>query len=151
MASTRDSQRQKVYNAERDVLQPISIRWPEVGQMQRYVNKIVRSRWFKSRWPHLVSISVGDGRSRRRGSGFYRGGGCGEIRMPVWTRYEYYILHEIAHVIQRYQYPSSITHGPEFCSIYLALVSRWMGKWYGATLRGAFRRYHVKWTIKTGP
>jgi putative metallohydrolase (TIGR04338 family) len=115
--------------------------------MQRYVDKIVESRWFRGRWPQIVRIEARDGRSRRRGVGQYCGFGLGVIKMPVWTRYEYYILHEVAHVIQGYQYPRSIMHGPEFCSIYLALVSRWMASGTGGILRGAFRRYHVKWRL----
>lgn len=144
----RDSQRSKVYKAEWDALHPISAMYPEVADVQAFVDRIQRSRWFKKRWPRMLRIIVLDGRGRRRGGGKYRGLGMGTIKLPRWTRSSYYILHELAHVLTTRMYGlRAADHGPEFCSIYMALIKRWMGPDAAALLRSAYKSSRVKWRL----
>lgn len=143
MARPRDSQKSKLYKAEK-VLVERSARLDTVPEMRAWVEKIVRSRWMKSRYPGVEKINVLDGRGRRRGMGVRQMHG-GYIAMPSWTRCEYYILHEITHVLTSTNAPS---HGRLFCRNYLALIERWMGKEAARDLRESFREHRVKWYPK---
>ena len=156
----RDSQRSKVYKAE----QGHSLWFDEalfdsVGEVQEWVDCICRSRWFKNRYPRYAidaksimkygraadGIKVLDGRSRQRACGSTRG----FIKLPVWTRSDLHILHEIAHVVTRrngYQGPLPAYHGRDFCANYLALVRQFMGKEEADELKGCFKKHRVKYT-----
>lgn len=141
----RDSQRSKVYRAECIALADRSERLETVPEMQQYVDKILRSRWFKGKWDYLA-IQVKDGRGRSRACGGYYGFGTGYIKMPKWSRTRYVVLHEMAHVITGMEHRSEGTiHGRRFMRVYLALVGRWMGKAAAADLRSRCKEHRVKW------
>ena len=156
----RDSQRSKVYKAE----QGHSLWFDEalfdsVGEVQEWVDSICRSRWFKNRFRrHAIDpksvmrygrsadgIKVLDGRGRRRANGSTRG----FIKLPIWTRSDMHILHEIAHVVTS---PRVAAHGREFCANYLALVRQFMGREEAIELKTCFKKHRVKYTrpAKTG-
>lgn len=124
-----------------------SVMLETVQEVQDWVNKIIQSRWTKSHYPDLAVINVFDGRLRKsaRGLGKKRGG---FIEVPPLLRWEYIILHEIAHVLTSYRNVAG--HGRLFCRTFLALVSRWMGKKAGRDLRKSFREHRVKWYPKRG-
>ena len=105
----RDNQRQRLYDAEADALSVLAQkRWVRVPEMQVYVDSLVATKWFRDRWPWLHKIKVKDGRGRRRACG-----GNGSVSMPLWTRREYLLLHEIAHCVTSFGALS--WHGPAFC------------------------------------
>lgn len=131
----RDAQRQKVYDAE-GVLDSMGKKLPTVPEMQEYADRLMFTAWFQRRWGRR-SIVVRPGYRRRRGAAVGR-----QIRMPKWTRYESYVLHEIAHVLtQRNDEPF---HGPRFCAVLLALVEHQMGKEAAQALRESFRKHKVR-------
>ena len=107
-----------------------------VAQMQAYVNKIVASAWWKQRFPYPTYIEVHPGKRRRnacaRGNAIY---------MPLWSRTEFVILHEMAHCANRL---GGASHGPEFTRIHLELVKRWMGKEHADKLKANFKVKKVK-------
>lgn len=141
----RDFQRAKFYSAEKLIEKGES--FPVLNNLQSYVNNIVRSNWWKKEFPYIASITVKDGRRRRRGSGgrfnYYRPTStAGYIKMPKWTRYESYILHEMAHVVQ---HPADSAHGKEFCSLYLHIVKEVMGQNVADQLVLAYRLQKIEW------
>lgn len=162
----RDTQRQRVYDAEDSLMTPEYESDPynqlnTVNEMQVWVNRIVGSTWFRNRWPIIENIRVADGRRRRRAAAFVwqkRGlGGLdglfvsaieGEIRMPRHTRYKLIVLHEVAHVVAEVQYGRGniAPHGREYCSVYLKLARKFLGSALANSLKEAFRQGDIKYT-----
>lgn len=156
----RDSQLSKVYKAEsaHSYWSDVS-EYDSLSEIQRWVDEICKSRWFKNRYPRYAldaksimkygraadGIKVLDGRGRQRACGSTRG----FIKLPVWTRSDLHILHEIAHVVTRrngYQGPLPAYHGRDFCANYLALVRQFMGKEEADELKACFKKHRVKYT-----
>ena len=142
----RDSQRAKLYRAERDVV-PRGQTFISVADMQAYVDRLVQSAWFAGRWrychqgAHGHPFLVTDGRGRRRACCTGR-----TIKMPLWARSELFLLHELAHGINCWEHCDVRTHGWRFASILLDLVRHCMGKDTAAALRESFRRHRVRYT-----
>ncbi len=165
--SIRDRQRQKVYNAERVAFvgPPDAPNLPPdyktVPQCQAYVDRIVGSEaWRALGFSHLglfgwSPVTVKDGRMRRRGGA---DSFDNTISMPRWTRVNYYILHELAHIANDYLYnfeveengdiseiyEESAPHGPQYAGVYAYLVRGLLGgEAYGSLLQ-SFEEYRVK-------
>lgn len=153
---TRDSQRQKLYDAERAALDVKGLtmkRWETVPEMQAYVNKLLDSAWFKRHWPRkggsegiwlgangfvfAPKVEVRDGRGHRRAT---YGGGV--IQMPKWARKEWVMLHELAHYVT----PQRPAHGWQFAANYLLLVQHQLGKEAADALRAKFKFFRVRYT-----
>ena len=152
--SVRDFQRQRVYNSEDLMDVGHGKRLETVPEMQTWVDKIVRSKWFRNRWPYLTYIQVKDGRGRRRATGYAKGSRQhyetfgitteGILKMPRWSRSELFILHEITHVIIDHVHKRKVpAHGREFCNLYLSLVKRFMGKVAHHDLKICFKEVGV--------
>ena len=139
---SRDSQRSKVYKAER-VLGDGDIRLETVDEITAYLNKLMNSAWYQRRWPNATAIRVKDGRSRRR-AGASRMPWGGEITMPVWSRNRYLVLHELAHIVRPVK-PDMSAHDRDFCKVYLELVKHGMGREAWEKLRTSFKAHRVKW------
>ena len=140
----RDFQKSKVYAAESDMSEK-GARFESVQDIQQFVDKICGSRWFRNRFGRVIRIVVRDGRGRRSacGKGWNNiDGRYGIIKLPRWSRYTKYILHEIAHVVMPGNTPA---HGREFAKILLQLVARWMGNEAAQELRAAYRQRGVKY------
>ena len=140
----RDNQRQRVYNAEREVNHFYFRQGGEhletVPIMQAYLDKLMRSAWFKKNYPGPWEIEVRDGRGRRNACASKVYGYEYRIKMPLWSRSEMILLHELAHCLT-----NGHRHGRVFCYHYIALVERQMGKDKAEELRAAFRRHNVDW------
>jgi len=146
MERARDSQRSKVYRSER-FLQVGGNRYETVSEMQAYVDKLVQSAWFRRRWPTLTrnGIEVRDGRGRRIACA-ERSWGRLIIRMPMWSRSEAVILHEVAHHCSDEAHGTMgvAAHGWQFASTLHELVAHKMGKEKGDALKKSFRENKVK-------
>ena len=146
MKYARDSQCSKVYKAERTLPQH-SQNGMSIEDVREFVDKIMDSRWLKGKYPDAYEygkVVVKDGRGRRKA------GGCHSyITMPKWSRSKMIVLHELAHAITEREcgYPPVAWHGREFCSIFIALVRRWMGKDVGRDLKAAYKKYRVKHVV----
>ena len=157
----RDSQMSKVYAAERDhSLWHYDSQYDNIQQIQAWVDSICKSRWFKNRFFRYAidkkrmakygrradGIKVLDGRGRRNACGSTRG----YIKLPVWSRSDLVILHEIAHVVtSRYTTNNRklpAYHGRDFCANYLSLVRRFLGKEAGDELKACFKKRKAKYT-----
>ncbi len=147
MARARDSQRSKVYKAQR-VIDGKSF-FNSVPKTQAYVDKITRSVWWKKQHRgYIKTVKVKDGRRRKRASAY----GANTIVMPSWSRYEMVILHELAHcIVHSYDAPEiEAGHGRLYASLFLKIVKRFMGKWEHDQLKASFKRHRVKYIPKRG-
>ena len=137
----RDTQRHKVYAAESAaliVLESAGLvkRIEKVEDIQQFVNNVYSKQWFLKRFgPHGIIVENGAGKRRALG-------GHGFISMPVWSRNELYILHEVTHCLQHYVCLS--WHGRYFARAYLELVRFVLGKEAYTILKHHFRSHKVK-------
>ena len=147
----RDSQMSRVYMAEGGV--DGGSRLETVTEMQAWVDKIMRSVWWKNRYSYITYIQVMPGRGCKCALASWskdrrnpRGTWIPSIKIPIWARYQFTILHEMAHHVTnptRFK-DAYASHGPEFCWNFLALVKRWMGAADYADLRSKFRECKVR-------
>lgn len=167
----RDSQRSKLYEAERDAF--INLEQGEyrdddlatISDIVTWLNKISATPWmrkhhsvaadltffdydmFKNSHHIWVSSEVrvlhGYGARTARG-------GRSELKFPRWARSKPVVLHELAHLIttREYGYTAVAAHGREFCGTYLDLVGRFMGKDDRRALKQAMVARKVKSTPK---
>ena len=99
----RDSQRRKLYRAERSMKRR-SRMLRDMRGVQKYVRRILKHKWFKQRWPDVVSINVRKIRCDSNAHGWYAGGGVVAIQIPkaMWAMKEIVVLHEVAHGLTEY-------------------------------------------------
>lgn len=92
----RDTQKQKLYNAERDVSSE-TVGDGSMDDVRAYVAKVLTSAVVRRNYPHAPSkLTVADGRGRRKAGAR----GTWYITLPAgWARKEIVVLHEIAHCI----------------------------------------------------
>lgn len=144
MSCVRDSQRQKLYDAEREAFtynQDFSS-WEE---LVKYVDKLTSSYWYKSRCAHLPILKYSGHK--------YRGGATCNYRTIVFGVNSYckwIVIHELSHVIINYLYQFELNkiagHGPEFAKMYLEMIGRFLGEEARETLRKSYVKYGVKFT-----
>lgn len=131
----RDSQRSKVYAAERaSGLCKFEQTIPD-AELEDWVNAVLDRRVIRSRWgARTVEVKRTSGRGGAMAYGSWR------INASPGARNEYVMLHEIAHVLT-----SRFTgHGPEYCGVLLFLVRNVLGKEAHASLLAEMRKHRVK-------
>ena len=159
--SIRDSQRQKIYDAEDAVFDKYNPpEWASVHEVQEFVDYVTATdAWKALEVGNEKPISVRDGRGRRRPgadplSDF--------ITMPKWTRSRWAALHELAHIAENYRadwddgWPyenenrlvilthTTAPHGPEYAGIYLYLIHSFLSEEDHDRLKAAFKERKVK-------
>lgn len=143
----RDSQRSKVYAAERAALAKFaSPPFATHADAQGYVDRLLASAWWKRRWPEVRKVKIKTGR------GCYSSGGS--ITLNSWgLTQEYVILHELAHEIiwATIGHTKTPAHGRDFCRFYLELVGHKMGEADRKALKAAFQEGKVKHTKARPP
>lgn len=153
MKRERDQQRSRVYKS--DIEGPPL---PKLINMERYVMRLfnmrrfhieypdaVRSKWLRpsaiSKYPTHAPV-VHDGRGRSRAGGWSRG-----ITMPIWSRTEGIVLHELAHTICiRVHGPRVAAHGWQYCAIYLKITLYARGREAHNALKARFKANRVRYT-----
>jgi putative metallohydrolase (TIGR04338 family) len=151
----RDSQRKRVYTAERaafpDCSETSDPTLPTVEDIERYVKKVWGSKRVQAAFPrstlHYSRVpEVADGRGCRRAIAY----GTYQITIPKWARREWVVLHELAHIIverERLHPKNEIAdHGWHFCEVYLKLVLYMMGREAHDALKASFKKHKVKFT-----
>lgn len=138
----RDSQRKKVYTAERKAFSGAEVDLPEVVDVERYIHHVCGLGRVKKSFPELAwrYITVGDGRRRRAAGGDGRG-----IYMPRWSRRKWIVLHELAHTIMDRRYSNAVGHGWQYAWIYLTLVRHAMGVDAYCRLKTEFKAHRVRY------
>ena len=140
----RDSQRSRVYKSDK-ALVAIAKPLATMPEVERFVKRVfgmkrVADAFPRSRLPGWLP-EVRDGRGRRKA------GGCASyITMPLWSRNEAIVLHELAHTICQREHNNSTGHGWEYCAIYLTLVLHAMGRDAHDVLKAAFKENRVRYT-----
>ena len=147
MIRARDSQRQKLYNAER-FLQDFGPRYETVPEIQAYVDHLLSSAWFRRRWPRTArkGIAVHDGRGRSRAVAETIWG-VNVIKMPLWSRSKSIIIHEIAHHCsdEAHGLRDVAAHGWQFAGTLLELVTHEMGAEIGSELKESYKEGKVRY------
>lgn len=135
----RDSQRSKVYAAERVVFSNAENHEEYLkGEQEilKYHNKVLRSAWWKHRFPHLNEDSIR--------VVFWNGYRCfawdnRRIKYSRVSTGKRSVLHELAHLIAR-----GDRHNDQFVMYYLELVKHYLGKGTWQTLKKSFQDKKVK-------
>jgi putative metallohydrolase (TIGR04338 family) len=154
MPRPRDSQRSKAYDAERAVKWPADMpRWKEISEVQKVVDKLCASAWWKRRWPRITACDRMDlnyGRIYHQPAILIKPGRNGgvaysdhSIGLGVWGRQMWILCHEIAHVVTPNKHAA---HGREWAANYLVILQHMMGKEVADELRRQFRAHKVKYT-----
>jgi putative metallohydrolase (TIGR04338 family) len=145
MTGTRDSQRSKVYAAERaSGLTPArgTLGTMTIDECYDYTRRVLDSAYVRRRWPHATTtarlIQVVPGRNgghagRRWGTPF--------ISLGRWARTEYIVLHEIAHHLAGLDRQ----HDWQFCDTLLNLVRHFLGRDAHDALRDQFKAHKVRY------
>lgn len=151
MASKRDNQRSKVYAAENRAKKRLrekgrfqAVQFESVQEVEQYVNRILRSQWWKKNCQGWLirEVRVKDGRGTTNASAHRSRYGC-YINIPRWARNELVVLHELAHIACSNEHAP---HGREFSRMFLSMVKRWMGREAWEVLREEFKAAKVKYS-----
>lgn len=142
----RDSQRQRVYDAE-DAAHwktlGVSIQGHRIANagLQARLDEIMAMRAIQSRWGRhriIVDLTHGGGHASGRWS----------IALGRIGRNDWYICHEIAHCLT---WGVGAAHGPEYAGVYLFLVKTVMGQAAYDNLLAEFRAKKVRRTNSALP
>lgn len=147
----RDSQRQRVYDAEQLAWFNAAARcempaeWhttgelPDVATAQAYIDAALANETIRKTFGRSACAKVEVYYGGQGASGDFYGG---RIRLGTQTRSNAVALHELAHVITGRYYRDNLkkleAHGPQFCAVYLLLVRVIMGDKPANDLRAAF-------------
>lgn len=118
----RDSQRSKVYRAERAAFATNNGRFPiefkTVKQAQAFVNRVTKSAfWIEAEGRSFVHLKPVPHRQ-------YARGGERQIEIPPWAMNRAVILHELAHALLLQVDWQDDSHGPGFVLIYRRLLEQ---------------------------
>jgi len=148
--STRDSQRQKLYDAERQAFGG-SMGYPRIQDCQAVVDMICKSRFWKSllrrngkNWLieeriHCAPVKKGAHTACWNESDRY-------IHLPDTSFLKWIVIHELAHAATT---SKAAAHGPEYARTYLQLVKRFMGQRPYERLLAAFRQSKIRRSRRT--
>lgn len=143
----RDSQRARVYRAEREAFDVYLESTPRLDftAVQRCVTDIIRESWFANTFGRLGTVRIKDGRGTRHAYSAYDQHRHDVLfSFPRWSRSLPVLLHEVAHPASLRRYGLVAAHGPEFAAAYLTLVARHIGNEAHEKLCEAFARYRVR-------
>lgn len=131
---TRDFQRQRLYNAERGLMEHNKYQFNTTQDAEKWIKEkiipILKEDY------GISSVKVKDGRGRQSACAYYD---RRTISLPRWARTEYVIIHEVAHL------PIPDKHGPMFCALYLRLVREIMGAEAAECLEAGYIKEGVKY------
>jgi hypothetical protein len=142
--SARDSQREKVYRAEREVFTERPTEFKTRRGLEGRVNRVAQSPTAKKLRTEFglgpkrhIGVALGRAHSRSTSYG-------GHIRFSRTSMCEWVMLHELSHELA----PYGAQHHWPFAYVYLKLISRFMGRETAAKLKAAFKRNGVRFRPK---
>lgn len=144
--TTRDNQRMKVYRSEWAVADELGMgtKLRSVEEAQDYVDRVLRSRWFRARFPHAKGLIVEKPDRNQKDYAYFC---AGVIKLSKKLSYEAVLIHEIAHscvpVVAGFA-----AHGRLFARVYLDITYRFMGKERGDALLEQFKINKVKYDLE---
>ena len=110
-----------------------------LAECETYVNSVLRTAHVKQNFNFMGRVKVTDGRGRDSGMADFSEDSRPIIRLPRFTRNQYYILHELSHHLVGF----NAKHGPEFTRTLLHLVRAEMGQVAYKTLKDSLIRNKV--------
>jgi putative metallohydrolase (TIGR04338 family) len=158
----RDSQREKLYHAQRFGVDIAAAKFDTVEQVAQWYEEILSSAWAKKEWPKLAKLTrdiYGDlprklrprvqinSRIQRWG-GWHRGG---FIEFPTGSVSRWTALHELAHwlrYISRNWREHEAGHGREYAGTLLTLVKHEFGMDIAQQLRESYVKHGVRYRSK---
>lgn len=161
VGKVRDSQRSKVYEAERAAFRSLGFfteAYPSLSLCHEKISKWMDEAWFKRRFGEGHALTLRGGRGKARGG--LREIVRGEvikvvsIKLPPWARNSFVMLHELAHACTMLRHETALrhenvaAHGPEYCKIYLELVAHYLGQEYAEKLECQFRVHNVRYRTR---
>ena len=139
----RDEQRKRLYAAERQVKAFLRDTLPTIGEMQAFVDSILRNRWMQTYFAASVvaPIRVIGGRQRPATAMNF----LSTISMPKWSRTKFLVIHEVSHILAARCFGEDViaAHGPEYGTLFLELVEHFLGAEDALDLPEAFARCGV--------
>jgi putative metallohydrolase (TIGR04338 family) len=136
----RDSQRAKLYEAERAL--PTGQRYTTVAECQAFIDSVLDRKLVQRHYPNANTtwrVEVRDGRGHTHATG---NAYTGIIQAPTWARTQRVLLHELAHVLTPVD---SAHHGWEFAACLAFLARQVMGIENEAKLLAAFKANKVRY------
>jgi len=137
-----DSQRNRLYSAERQTKAYLRDKLPKIEQMQAFVDEILRGlrSQFGSRMLSPITVVAKHGQ-RQATAHFF----MSTIKIPKAGRSKFIVLHEVAHILTDRYYGQDMTeaHGPQFATFELMLVNHFLGADDCQELLAAFARWGV--------
>lgn len=145
MARERDSQRAKLYTAERSIGRGVEL--PDLTDIAKYLDRSMAQQWYRRHYgADLTGYFLHDGRGCSAAAGGLCWGRRANLTFPRWSRCERVVLHELAHSITHSRYGVEFAaHGWRFAAVFLDLVRHFMGAEAGERLRLAFRENRVRY------
>lgn len=145
MSIPRDSQRQKLYRAEREIA------GRKIGDCSVQACEVFVARVW--RWVVKSGLSTGPTPDVRDGRGRRHAGGCDAyVTLPRWARTYTVVLHELAHTVcwRNYGWSGVASHGREFAAVLIKLIRRWHPDRNEAAraLRESFKKHKVRHTLR---
>ncbi|MFP1646285.1 hypothetical protein [Pontitalea aquivivens] len=168
---SRDSQRSKLYKAEREAWQVFSSPLATVADIRQYLERQSTRKPLQHRYGDAINVTeweleIADGRGTLHAAAY----GSHRISIPLWARNNGVVLHEWAHIIhnrleidgrissttfdlwrhgsRRQELRGGASHGWQFAAIYLDLVHFCIGKEAAAALKEAFKKHKVRYRPK---
>ncbi len=135
----RDSQRKRVYDAERTFEEAYGAgkTLSSIKECQDYANKALNCDYWRIRYPYIRNVKIRRSKGKHAMSTFF----WGLIELPPHFFNELTILHELAHhVVPR----PHAHHGPLWCAVYVDLVREFLDKELAANLVKAFQDGRVR-------
>lgn len=145
----RDSQRSKMYKAERafwNTHPAGSYRPKGLEELKEQVWAIWKDETVRKAFPEITSKSV-PGVRRKRGGGAHASPYRNHLAFSKTTCQPWVVIHELSHMIHFYiagSYDGEAWHGPEFAAIYLRLTEICYGFETREGLAAAFRQHRLK-------
>jgi putative metallohydrolase (TIGR04338 family) len=141
MSRPRDSQRQKVYNAE-SVLVIHRKDFKTLDEIKNFVDKVFARKMIAKRYDVGDKITFVLNSGRISYASYY----VSTISLSrMYGMNDWIVLHEMAHLLAFRKYGTNIAgHGWQFVSTYLDLVLRIMGKSAHDDLLKSFKNHKVK-------
>jgi len=153
MRRPRDSQREKVYAAEReafntDFSRPEDHEMRTLASLEETVRLILATPAVRERFKYAPSFVKIEATRAHRGTAY----GTRRIKLPRFARRPAnyaYLLHEVAHILVSSELgTTSAWHGREFAATMIFLADYFMGQTVAERLRDAYRKHGVKWRAK---
>jgi hypothetical protein len=134
----KDTQRSKIFRAEKQLPAGQLLSWPEVDGM---VDTIQRSRWWGSRRPDLRKITVRHSQARICFSNcdWIAPGALSNTSIGAYGTNQWHVIHSLTHLLC----PAG-DHGPEFAMAYIKMTGRFFGKESELAVRDAFREERIR-------